>query len=67
MKTQITLTFTKVICLVAIIAVTIMTIWLKDSNIAITAIPVIFGAIANQDYQRRKKDVQVRQEIEKAD
>lgn len=54
-KFEITITFTKILALIALIAIVIIAILLKSATVAEIGIPAIIGAIANQDYQRRKQ------------
>lgn len=54
-KVNMTLTFTKLLGLFAIITAAVLAVWLNSEGIAMTIIPSVFGAIANQDYQNRKK------------
>lgn len=61
-KFEMTVTFTKALALFAIIAIAFIAIWLQSATVAEIGIPAIFGAIVNQDYQRRKQ-----KEIKKPD
>ncbi len=54
LKFEITITFTKILGLLAMGAIVFISIRLNDATVAEIGIPAVFGAIANQDYQRRR-------------
>ena len=55
MKSEITLNFTKVLALLSLIALTAVSLVLKDASVFIAGLPVVGGMVAARDVWGKEK------------